>query len=635
MKRRDFFKRTVPLAVTPFLLNALPLQTFASPSMLTSFGSCDSASERKLVLIQLIGGNDGLNTIIPIAQYNTYASIRPSIRIAENKYINLDNNLNNPDKVGLHPALNGLKSLYDNNQLNIIQGVGYNNPNQSHFKSSDLWMTGGDGSPNNFNFDTGWMGRYLTNTFPEGFGTTPLGIQLGNSKPSLGFHSNLHNGITANIANTNLNNYNSISGLGGTLPTFVPDSDYGDELQYIMDIQNSTSAFASSIKNTFAQGGNNSYYPNTNLSNQLKTVARLISGGSETKIFLCTMFGFDTHTNQVNSNDTSNGGRHVALLKELSDAITAFQNDLNAQSLSHKVLTATFSEFGRQANENGNLGTDHGTLAPMFIIGEGVRGGVTGTNVNLSNLIDDNTQLTGMQHDYRQVYATILQDWLGADEEILGATYFNNFNKLNFIEQNHKVDPSCYGGAVFLPIELTYFNAQAIERDLVQLTWETAIEHNNEYFNIERSPDGKSFRSIARVKSQGESDTPKFYESFDKAPLRGTSYYRLKQVDYNGKTTYSEIQSVYIEDERMASIKIYPNPAIYDAQLVLTSNEDYTAKMSIINTMGQIVIKKSIQVNQGFNKFSIDVRALATGTYFVHFIHEGGKYETLNLVVHK
>lgn len=634
MKRRDFFKRTAPLAVTPLLLNTLPFQTFASPSMLAGFAPCDSMNDRHFVLIQLFGGNDGLNTIIPIAQYNTYANIRPNIKIIENKCINLDNSLANADKVGLHPALSGFKSLYDNNQLNVIQGVGYNLPNQSHFKSTDLWLTGGDGSANNFNFDTGWMGRYLTNVYPDGIGGTPLGIQLGNPKTSLGFHAHLRNGVAANISGTNINSSNFVSGLGGGLPTFIPNSDHGDELQYLMDIQNNTSVHASNIRNTYNQGTNSANYPYSSLSNQLKTVARLISGGSQTKIFLCTMFGFDTHTNQINSNDTSKG-RHAALLQDLSDSVTAFQNDLNAQNLSHKVLTATFSEFGRQANENGSLGTEHGTLAPMFIIGEGVRGGVTGTNVNLSNLIDNDTQLTGMQHDYRQVYATILQDWLGANDDILGATYFDNFSKLNFIEQNHKVDPSCYGGVVSLPIELTYFNAEVIERDLVQLTWETALEHNNEYFNIERSPDGKSFRSIARVKSQGESDTPKYYESFDKAPLRGTSYYRLKQVDYNGKTTYSEIQSVYIEDERMAAIKIYPNPAVYDAQLVLTSSQNYMAKMSIINAMGQIVIKNSIQVKQGFNKFSIDVRTLSKGTYFVHFIHEEGKYETLNLVVHK
>lgn len=628
MKRRDFFKRTAPLAAAPFVLNAIPYNTFATPSMVAGFGSCDGVDERVLVLIQLEGGNDGINTVVPLEQYATYATLRPNLKLNLTDLHQItDSNLTSADHVGLHPSLTGLKSLYDIGQLNIIQGVGYTDSNQSHFKSTDLWLTGGDGTPSKSNYDTGWMGRYLTNVFPgvagnpTSFMQDPLGIQLGSKKPSLGFNSHEEQASAINLSGQDPSGfYELVSEIGGVTPENLGNSEYATEMEFIIGVQNSTSTYAQRITQVFNDGTTTGTYPTDYLASQLKTVAKLISGGCKSKIYLCTQFGYDTHNNQIEENDPTSGN-HANLMLTLSNAIKAFQDDLNTQGLANKVLTATFSEFGREAPENGSMGTDHGTLAPMFIVGAGLKGGITGTNVNLSNLVQNGTQLTGMQHDYRQVYATILQDWLGASDDTLQAAYFDNYDKLDLIDNNMVVDPSCYSTSS-LPIELAYFKASAVNNKTVRLEWETASEHNNDYFEVQRSPDGKSFRSIGRIKSQGESDTLRYYEEYDEEPLIGISYYRLKQVDFNGKTTHSEIAQVEIKNQAADKIKMYPNPVIYDTNLVLNSIETYTAQINIVDNTGRIIKRIPIQVNKGFNKFNIDLQALATGTYHLIFRSE-------------
>ncbi|MEI6408119.1 MAG: DUF1501 domain-containing protein [Bacteroidota bacterium] len=457
MKRRNFLKIFSAAGVTPFVVNGFPMRPFANSNLARIMSSCDGVEDRVLVLIQLKGGNDGINTVIPIPQYDKYAQLRPIIKIPEtgpDKFINLDATLPNVNRVGLHPVMSGMKNLYDKGWMNIIQGVGYDNINQSHFKGTDLWMTGGDSTPDKFNLRSGWMGRALNAIYPQVQGAPvvpdmvyPLGIQIGDPNPSLGFHTETEHQNSINLYGQDpAGFYSLVQTIGGAPIVNVPNSEYGDELKYIMGVEKAVDEYSVYITQAFNAGSNAiTAYPQTTLAYQLKTVARLIKGGCKTKIYLCNMGGFDTHGSQLPPEGNIQEGGHAGLLRNLSDAVKFFFDDLQGLGLSDQVMACTFSEFGRCAKENGSAGTDHGTLAPMFVFGKGAHGGVTGTNVDLNNLSNDN-QVQGTQFDYRQVFTTLLQDWLGASNYILEQTMFEGYTKLPLINSQALVMPDCYLG---------------------------------------------------------------------------------------------------------------------------------------------------------------------------------------------
>ncbi len=454
MKRRNFLKILPAAGVSSFVVNGFSMRPFANSRIAKIVGDCDGIQERALILIQLKGGNDGLNNIIPIAQYDTYANLRPTTRIADSgagAYIDLDTTVKDSRRVGLHPAMTAVKEMYDKGWVNVIQGVGYQSPNQSHFKSTDLWLTGGDGTAANFNIPSGWMGRSLQALFPDVEGAPtpdmpdPLGIQVGDSNPSLGFHTETEHQNAINLTGQDPSGfYSLVQTIGGAPILNVPDTDHGHELEYIMSVEQSVNKYAQRITDVFNAGSNVGSYPATSLANQLKTVARLIRGGCKTKIYLCALGGFDTHSAQVDSGDTSMG-THADLLATLSEAVKAFLDDLDAMGIADKAIACTFSEFGRCAAENGSFGTDHGTLAPMYIFGKTANPGITGTNVDLSDLTNDN-QLKGVQNDYRQVFATLLQDWLGANNWVMQESMFEDYAKLSLVGAPFIVDPQCYYG---------------------------------------------------------------------------------------------------------------------------------------------------------------------------------------------
>jgi uncharacterized protein (DUF1501 family) len=457
MKRRNFLKIFSAAGVSPFVVNGFPMRPFANSNLARIMSSCDEVNDRVLVLIQLKGGNDGLNTIIPIAQYDRYAELRPVIKVPDSgpeKYISLDNTLPVPDRAGLHPVMTGLKYLYDKGWMNVVQGVGYENLNQSHFKGTDIWLSGGDGTPDNYNIKTGWMGRALNAMYPNVLGAPipdmqyPLGIQIGDPNPSLGFHTATEHQNSINLYGQDpAGFYSLVQTIGGAPIMNVPDSEYGDELKYIMGVEKAVDEYSVYISQAFNAGSNAlTAYPQTTLANQLKTVARLIKGGCKTRIYLCNMGGFDTHGSQIPPEGTILDGGHATLLRNLSDAVKYFFDDLQGLGLADRVMACTFSEFGRCARENGSAGTDHGTLAPMFVFGKGTAGGVNGTNVDLNNLAGDN-QLQGMQFDYRRVFTTLLQDWLGASNEILVQTMFDGFVKMPLVSSQFVVSPDCYIGS--------------------------------------------------------------------------------------------------------------------------------------------------------------------------------------------
>jgi uncharacterized protein (DUF1501 family) len=454
MKRRNFLKIFPATTVSPFVVNGVNMRPFANTRMAKLLSTCDGVEDRVLVLIQLKGGNDGLNNIIPLNQYDTYANLRPSIRIQENDLITLDGTLPSNKQVGLHPALLSFKEMYDSGNMAVLQGVGYENMNQSHFKGTDLWMSGGDTTPDNLNIPSGWMGRALQAFYPDvqGAPTTnmpdPLGIQIGDPNPALGFHTETEHQNVINLSGQDpAGFYSLVQTIGGAPLLNIPDTDQGDEIEYIMGVEQSVNLYAQRISQVFNAGSNSSVsYPDTSLGAQLKTIARMVKGGCKTKIYLCQLGGFDTHSAQVDA-DTPAIGEHADLLTNLADSVKAFLSDLNNLGLADVITTCTFSEFGRCARENGSYGTDHGTLAPMYLFGKDIQAGIQGNNVNLSNLTNDN-QLQGVQIDYRQVFATLLQDWLGASPYILEQTMFEGYDKLPVIDDAFVVDPSCYWGLV-------------------------------------------------------------------------------------------------------------------------------------------------------------------------------------------
>jgi uncharacterized protein (DUF1501 family) len=454
MERRKFIK----LSAAASAIGLTPFQLQAALKSYLPFEGCPDISNRKLVLINLAGANDGLNTIIPINQYDTYSNLRPTIKVPNsglNSYITLDATLPENQQIGLNPALTSFKTIYDKSWLRIMQSVGYPSQNKSHFKSTDLYLTGNDGNSLLNGVDSGWMGRfmelYYANLVVETF---PLAVEIGSSKTSLGFHGEDQHGLALNITGQDPSGfYTILNGLGGVPPTNFPNSDYGKELEFIKNTDALSNQYAQSISSAFNAGQNDVSYPDTDISNQLKTVARLISGDLQSKIYMVRLGGFDTHNAQVQGSGNVIG-KHYDLLTQLSQAIESFMNDLKSQNIAEDVVGLTFSEFGRKAGENGSFGTDHGEIAPMFIFGEPVAGGVTGTNPNLTEATSSNNyQIQAVQYDYRQTFATLLQDFLGASNTIIDDTFFNytaneSFTKLkisNLIKTQFAVTPDCLG----------------------------------------------------------------------------------------------------------------------------------------------------------------------------------------------
>lgn len=450
MDRRHFIKLGSALGVSTLL----PSEVRSLCKQIEMF--CPDFSQRKIILIQLAGGNDGLNAVIPIAQYDAYANFRPSIRIKDtglNQFITLDSTLINENQVGLHPILTPFKNLYDKGYLKIIQGVGYPNCNKSHFKSTDLWLSGGDGMTENFLIESGWVGRFMEAYYEESqMATYPAALQVGSSSDSLLFHdSNKQNkGMCMGLMDAD-HYYSLINGFAGVSPTVVPSNEFGDKLNYVMSVDAKANTFKEPINKAFEKGTNNITYPDTDLGNQLKTVARLISGDLKTGIYLVRLNQFDTHVDQVEQG-ASHTGFHANLLRTLSEAVESFVLDLEKQALLEQTLTITFSEFGRKVKENADFGTDHGQVAPMFVFGKAIKPGVLGTNIDLSEATEaNNYQIKTIQFDYRSVFNSIVQEWFGANDKIANHTFFDFHTQSDFIlkqvpivAERDKISKGCY-----------------------------------------------------------------------------------------------------------------------------------------------------------------------------------------------
>ncbi|MBS1668276.1 MAG: DUF1501 domain-containing protein [Bacteroidetes bacterium] len=420
MQRRDFIKNVAPVA----FLGGFKISALSNMPFLNALAGA-SDNDHVLVLIQLVGGNDSLNTVIPIDVYGKYAALRPNIAIPESSILPLGN-----FKSGLHPAMTGMQSLYNDGQLAVIQGVGYPSPDTSHFRSTDIWLTG---SNSDQYLNTGWTGRFLGQSYsnyPVGYPNAsmpdPLAIQIGSVISPMFMSAG---GTTAMAVPTDASFYNLINGI--TEP--APNTAMGTELTYLRAIARQTNKYASAIE-AAAKKVTNQYtgYPaNNELADQLKTVAMLVGGGLKTKVYLVEMGGFDTHGGQVNGGDTTTGA-HANLLTKISEAISAFMTDLQMQGIDKRVLGMTFSEFSRRVMSNGSMGTDHGAAQSIFIFGDAANAGVLGQSPDFSAITNESN--LPMQYDFRSVYSSILRDWFCVAPTDVSSILMKDYQYLPFIK---------------------------------------------------------------------------------------------------------------------------------------------------------------------------------------------------------
>lgn len=412
MKRRDFIQYTSASFFLPLILDGFGAKahTQATTPFMKAMLEVADANDNVLVVIQLAGGNDGLNTVIPLDQYDTYssASFRGNIAIDQKKILTLKDT----NQIGLHPSMTGMQRLYNEGKLSIVHSAGYPNPSFSHFRASDIWFTGVDSDKLS---TSGWLGRYVSDRypgFPDSYPSTanpdPLAIQISSISATV-FNTS---SITSAIA---IQDPDAFARIVGDKPNIslspLPNTAGGKYTAFVRQQQTSSFAYAGQLKIAAGKGKNLVTYPtNNSLADQLKIVSRLIHGGLQTKVYYVTLGGFDTHADQVSATDNSTGS-HAVLMQRVSEGITAFMDDLKAQGTQDKVLGMTFSEFGRRAVSNGSKGTDHGWASPLFVFGNAVKTQIVGKNPNLKDLDNGNIKL---QTDFRQVYAAVLQDWMGA-----------------------------------------------------------------------------------------------------------------------------------------------------------------------------------------------------------------------------
>ena len=421
MDRRSFLHNLSHIAA-----GSIVLPTFANNLDFLNSSSYlnNTINEGKiLILVKLNGGNDGLNTLIPLDQFSNLNQVRPHVILPENRIINLGMN-----DLGLHPELGNFKSLFDEDRLKIIQNVGYNSPELSHTRSMDIWESGNSYNQNN---SSGWIGRYLENkhpNYPNGYPNNnyphPISIEIGrNSLLTTGVNS-----FTSYV----INNPEYFSEIINDLNIdYDISTNLGTKLDYMQMIARQSNTYGEILKDKYIQNPSDIAYGNSYLDNQFDIVTRMIKGGLNTRIYVVELGGFDTHDNQVDSSDNTRGS-HANLLRQLNSSIGTFMRNMDAINRSDDVLLMTYSEFGRTIVSNGSLGTDHGTAAPLFIFGNKVDPTILGNNPNIpSNAVwQDNLE---MEFDFKQIYSSIINQWLSVGENRAENILFNSFEQLQII----------------------------------------------------------------------------------------------------------------------------------------------------------------------------------------------------------
>lgn len=374
---------------------------FMVPSFLKNFEKKQHFSSRSgkiLVVVQLSGGNDGLNTIVPF-QNDIYYKKRPSLGIARNEVLKIT------DQLGLNPGMSAIRELYDDGLLSIVNNVGYPNPDRSHFRSMDIWHTASDSDQY---IDTGWIGRYLDSTCQN---CRPYSALELDDSLSLALKGKSSNGFAMkNPKQLKKMTDNRLLKAFGQLDH---DHDH-EEVAYLYKTLIDTQSSADYLFEQSKVFRSTVSYPNTSFGKDLKQTAELITADTDTQIYYLSLSGFDTHANQKNTQQR--------LLQQYAEGMKAFVEDLRRNNLLDDTLILTFSEFGRRVGQNASNGTDHGTANNLFLIGGNLKKpGFYNQGPDLLNL--DNGDLI-YQVDFRNLYATILNQWLGANAPaVLGRNF--------------------------------------------------------------------------------------------------------------------------------------------------------------------------------------------------------------------
>jgi uncharacterized protein (DUF1501 family) len=421
LHRRDFLKRGVGLVAASLVVPAFVAETArvlqggspvaaaagarAADGQTTRAQPAVDASRRILVVLLLAGGNDGINTLIPYGD-PLYYQARPSLAVPREQVLRID------DRVGFSPALRQLKARYDAGQVAVVQGVGYPNPNRSHFRAMDIWQTA---VPDRIEA-TGWLGRYLqsctcgTDKHLEGVVLGPV-VQKSfwtelTLVPAISNLAAFQYGSARANPTGRAYEVESLRRALGQARGRPEEEFLRQATQIALDDADTLGQVAQSYQTPIT-------YPQSPLGESLKTIAQVIAGDVGTRVFFATLGGFDTHANQV--------AQQQRLLTELDGSIESFMQDMERLGRQEDVMVMTFSEFGRRVNENASNGTDHGTAEPLFIVGGGVQGGLHGVYPSLADLDRGDLKYTT---DFRSVYSSVLQGWMNVPaDQILGGAF--------------------------------------------------------------------------------------------------------------------------------------------------------------------------------------------------------------------
>ena len=416
MKRRTFVKSALgAAAAAPFMLNGLSVRATTPLKFLAQLPEA-LVNDRILIICQLFGGNDGLNTVVP-AEDDVYYNLRPNIAVPKKLCWNFPGS-----SLYLNPALTwgdkpgvfgGVAKMFVEGNLAIVQGIGYDNPNLSHFRSTDIWLSSITGADTQTRLESGWVGRYLESkypNFPDSLPDEPLAIQLSGS--TLALQGTKHR---MGIEVVNPAGQAGVGTMSDTLDTDSKGTSYETEYAFLADIATRSNKYALAVKNAYNAGITQlkaNYNTKDNFAKQMQAVGAMIAGGLKTNVYVVSMGGFDTHVSQTIPSDKFVSGGHPSLLGSFSDAVAQFMNDMIRLNQGDRVLGLTVSEFGRRPQENGSFGTDHGAAGVQFVFGTQVNGVVYGYNYDLAKDLNENGDLR-FSVDFRSVYAEVLTDWFG------------------------------------------------------------------------------------------------------------------------------------------------------------------------------------------------------------------------------
>lgn len=621
--RRNFLSTVGIGGSLSLLFGKIPLLGMAASPLHAALAN--SETDRILVLVRLGGGNDGLNTVIPLYDYDTYQGYRPTLAIPETDVLGLDGGA-----FGLHPAMSSMSNMWNNGQAKIIHGVGYNNMALSHFEGADTWakariLNTGDQS------GTGFVGGILDSEFPEYLVNPPdipPAIFIGTGSDLILSGRDTSMGLTIN----NIDQFYNLAQTGEVHNTdFATPCFREEQLQFSRSIANSAYAYSDAIYAAYQSSANNVEYLGQpidylgSFDRELAIIARLIKGNLGTKIYLVELNGFDTHGDQSTN--------HPQLLEHLSANMALFFEDLAGAGYEDKVIAMTISEFGRRiadttyiggtpANE---AGTDHGEAAPMMLFGPALEGnGFLGEHPDIEDSMNNNFGNLEHSTDFRSVYATVLENWLCVEPTVVNQVLGGDFPRIDGLV------PAC--GDVLLPTELVYFQKVFQNSKCVRFEWKTLTESNTDKFEVQKSNDAVNFSTIGEKPAADNSTQPLVYRHEYNNPNYG-GYYRLKIVYNDGTLEYSNIIQINTES-LFREIEVFPNPMTDNSPLNIKINtyQPMTVNAEIVNITGRIVGQKTFDLNTGNNQLRLSLEHLPKGEYSVRFTNNGGWHPAQKII---